>query len=94
MPKRSRLHKAAFCYWCERQLEPSWSDSTVAFTRDHVVPRDAGGQKWLPCCRACNAMKANMLPAQWRQFIETHPKWWQHYPTLATTIIRQELLAR
>ncbi len=95
MTKRKTRHNTkAFCYWCERTLEPSWKETNVSFTKDHVVPQDAGGQKWVPCCRACNSMKGNMMPAQWREFTETHPQWWKHYPTTAATIIRHETLGR
>lgn len=96
MVKRKKGKMTAFCYWCERTLEPSWSQSSIAFTRDHIVPQEAvgGGGKWLPCCRACNAMKGNMMPDDWRKFMTAHPQWWKHYPTTAESIIRYEMLGK
>lgn len=40
-----------------------------ATTRDHLVPKSRGGTDHLsnlrPCCRPCNALKADMTPAEW-----------------------------
>lgn len=90
MPPRygkTRPKKGAHCYWCKRALEPSWSRSQTAFTRDHIVPQSAGGKKWVPCCRACNHMKSNMLPDAWLYFMSRYPEWWVHYPKQATTLL-------
>lgn len=41
----------------------------LATTRDHLVPRSRGGLEHLdnlrPCCKPCNAAKADMTPAEW-----------------------------
>lgn len=89
MTKRRKMKRPAHCYWCKRQLEPSWSQGQCAFTKDHIVPQSEGGKKWLPCCRACNTMKADMSPERWREFMADFPRWWQHYPMTAAVIIQK-----
>lgn len=94
MPKRRSMNKrkTAFCYWCRRSLQPSYSSQLLAFTKDHIVPRAMGGTKWLPCCRACNHMKEDMHPEKWREFIKKYPRWWDMYPKTAAAIIREDML--
>lgn len=73
----SRRRRRVLCAWCQRQLEPPNAPSSVAFTRDHVMPRSLGGKRKVPCCIACNNLKADMTPDQWRAFRDDNPEWWK-----------------
>lgn len=68
------------CTYCHRVLEHPSSRSRVAATRDHVVPKHRGGTRTVPCCRQCNQLKRNMMPGEWKAFMERHPKWWKLFP--------------
>lgn len=76
---KRRARRVRSCFWCERHLEGSESGSSVAFTRDHVVPRSQGGTSTVPCCRACNNLKGDMLPDEWRAYMRANPEWWKLY---------------
>lgn len=67
------------CWYCKRGLEASGSRSALAATRDHVVPKRAGGRYRVWCCRACNSLKGDMFPDQWRAWREQNPEWWKLY---------------
>jgi hypothetical protein len=45
-------------------------------TRDHVHPKSQGGQITVICCRTCNNIKGDMLPAIWEAFMAAFPRWW------------------
>lgn len=68
------------CHWCGRQLEAPSARSSVAKTLDRVVPASMGGKATVPCCRACNHVKADLLPADWNAWRAQHPEWWRIYP--------------
>ncbi len=69
--------KGARCAYCERRLEAPTSPSKLAATRDHVVPRSAGGTEKVWCCRQCNSLKGDMMPDQWLAFRQSNPEWWR-----------------
>lgn len=75
--RRRRIRSPRSCYWCGRQLEGPGSPSSVALTRDHVLPQSRGGVRTVPCCRTCNNLKGNMLPEEWRAFMVANPEWWR-----------------
>ena len=75
--RRKKLRYPKQCYYCQRQLEGPASPHGTAFTMDHVVPQSRGGRHKVPCCRACNEVKADMLPGEWRSFMAHNPKWWR-----------------
>jgi 5-methylcytosine-specific restriction protein A len=56
------------CYWCEEPVKPS------ELTMDHVVPMARGGKSTkgnvVPCCKACNTQKKQLLPMEWDTYIE------------------------
>lgn len=64
------------CHWCKRALLKPTSKGALRRTRDHVFPQSRGGSWTVPCCLACNQLKADMLPEQWRAFCEANPSWW------------------
>jgi hypothetical protein len=74
---RGRKGEGLPCTYCKRLMERTSSHSRVAATRDHYVPASAGGTQLVPCCRECNNLKGDMLPAQWEQFMADHPGWWK-----------------
>lgn len=71
------------CCYCKRRLEAPTSPSRLAYTRDHVKPRAAGGTKTVPCCRQCNQLKGNLHPSVWRWFTINYPGWWKTFDTPA-----------
>lgn len=75
MSKRGHGEK---CTYCKRRLESVGSLSRVAATRDHVVPKSRGGREKVWACRQCNELKRDMLPNDWRAFMECYPEWWNN----------------
>ncbi|TBV79883.1 MAG: HNH endonuclease [Desulfobulbaceae bacterium] len=59
-------HKLAqgLCYYCGRK------SALAELTMDHVVPLALGGgsdkNNLVPCCKACNNAKRNILPQDWK----------------------------
>ena len=55
------------CHWCEGAFAPS------DLTMDHVVPIARGGRSTkgnlVPCCKACNTKKKQMLPMEWDAYL-------------------------
>ena len=69
------------CFYCERAFVAVSVHSTqftkgLQATRDHVWPASRGGDKTVPCCRACNSIKGDMTPHEWLQFRLDNPNWW------------------
>jgi 5-methylcytosine-specific restriction endonuclease McrA len=50
-----------------KKLQPTW---------DHVVPRSKGGKKTQVCCQECNAIKSDMMPEEWVEYMALFPGWW------------------
>lgn len=53
------------CWYCGGYLV-EFNKNTLQFkhnnrSRDHVIPKSLGGNVTVPCCRACNEFKADML---------------------------------
>jgi 5-methylcytosine-specific restriction endonuclease McrA len=57
------------CHYCRRALPAR------ELTMDHIVPIIRGGKSTksniVPCCKACNAKKRYLLPAEWREYMES-----------------------
>jgi 5-methylcytosine-specific restriction endonuclease McrA len=79
MARRRKWRQGVACLYCKRTLEAPGSRSTAAFTRDHLQPRSQGGQRIVPACIACNHLKANKTPDEWRRFQALNPQWWKLY---------------
>ena len=75
--------KPRSCYWCWRPLLPSALNLARSETRDHVYPKSLGGERTVPACVACNNLKGDMRPYQWREFRQANPKWWLMYENRA-----------
>lgn len=59
-------------------MEDRTSLGGLAVTRDHVHPKSKGGRKIVLACRTCNAIKGNMLPDDWKAFMQSFPRWWEN----------------
>lgn len=62
------------CHWCHRRFHRG--DPGLKATKDHVVPQCMGGTETVRACLACNALKGDMTPSQWADFMATTPEWW------------------
>lgn len=78
MVKRPTRGAGEKCAYCKRILESVLSHTRVAATRDHTVPRAKGGAVTVWACRQCNNLKKDMLPEDWRDFMECFPQWWKN----------------
>ena len=65
------------CAYCHRTMRGLGDRTLLGATRDHVIPKSAGGTKMIWACRACNNIKGNMMPDEWRRFMGANPKWWK-----------------
>lgn len=56
------------CHYCGRLVPPR------ELTMDHVVPLVRGGRTTksnvVPCCKACNDLKGNLVPSEWDAYLE------------------------
>lgn len=71
----------ATCHWCDRDLLPFGHNGSRGASWDHIIPKSQGGRTTVLCCRACNGIKSNMLPAEWASYRENNPGWWVLYGT-------------
>ncbi len=64
---KRRLAKG-ICHWCGQPTRPA------DLTMDHIVPLSRGGQSTkgnlVPCCKACNTLKKELLPMEWEAYLE------------------------
>lgn len=70
------------CAYCKRKMTiPRFhrQNDGLARTRDHYVPKSFGGSRTIFACRACNSVKADMMPDEWKIFMEENPRWWRLY---------------
>lgn len=72
----SKYGKGESCHWCKRLLESKGSRSKLGATKDHVLPKSQGGRATVWACRQCNAIKGDMHPDVWRDFMAANPEWW------------------
>jgi hypothetical protein len=83
MPRRKRQPRIASngqnarCHWCDAVCTNTSDRGPRGATRDHVFPKAFGAtdapRVW--ACRACNEVKADLTPAQWRRFRTEFPDW-------------------
>lgn len=68
------------CHWCKRVLQSTRAQgSSVQATREHLYPKSLGGTYRVWCCAACNNLKGNLRPNEWRAFMAANPNWWKGY---------------
>jgi len=57
------------CHYCKENFLPA------ELTMDHIIPVGRGGKSekfnLVPCCKACNTQKSNLLPSEWEDYMET-----------------------
>lgn len=52
------------CAYCEREI-----GGELQKTKDHIIPRSAGGKKTVPCCRPCNRWKTTYSLSEWAKIV-------------------------
>ncbi len=73
---RNRLGTDPYCTYCHRTLTDAGTDLPTAATRDHTIPVCHGGDRTVPCCQACNGIKADMTLGEWNTHMARNPEWW------------------
>ncbi len=67
-----RKRSDGVCQYCRQSFPPK------ELTMDHVIPLSRGGRSekfnLVPCCKACNTQKRQMLTAEWDEYLETLKK--------------------
>ena len=62
-----RKRSTGLCHYCQKKFAPA------ELTMDHVVPIARGGRSvkgnLVPCCKACNSKKKQMLPIEWEAYM-------------------------
>jgi len=62
-----RKRASGICHYCKGVFLPK------DLTMDHVIPLARGGHSekfnLVPCCKACNTQKKQMLPAEWDAYM-------------------------
>ncbi len=80
-PADSRRATGILCSYCRRETHTGGADnSDLKYTRDHWIPKSAGGQLTLPCCHLCNFLKGDLMPGTWWAFMVLNPGWWEMRP--------------
>jgi len=64
-----RKRSQGICYYCHESFPPK------TLTMDHIVPMARGGKSVksniVPCCKACNSKKKQLLPLEWAAYMES-----------------------
>jgi 5-methylcytosine-specific restriction endonuclease McrA len=78
--ERSRARELRDSQWWKRQLAKGSchycgsSATPRELTMDHIVPVSRGGRSTkgnvVPCCKACNNAKKQLLPMEWEQYLK------------------------
>lgn len=76
---RRRRKSRYKCFWCNRTMAHRSQNSSLAETKDHVIPKAMGGTETVPCCKACNSVKGDRSPDEWATFMKENPEWWRLY---------------
>jgi len=68
--KRKRSN--GVCYYCNASFPPK------ELTMDHIIPLARGGKSekfnLVPCCKACNTKKKQLLPIEWEEYMTSMKK--------------------
>jgi 5-methylcytosine-specific restriction enzyme A len=63
-----RKRATGICHYCGQQFLPA------ELTMDHLIPLVRGGRSekfnLVPCCKACNSRKQQMLPWEWDVYLD------------------------
>ena len=64
-----RKRSKGVCHYCRQIFAPK------ELTMDHVIPLARGGRSekfnLVPCCKACNTKKKQMLPTEWDTYMSS-----------------------
>ena len=64
-----RKRSDGICHYCRQSFPPK------ELTMDHVIPLARGGRSekfnLVPCCKDCNTKKKQMLPAEWKSYMDS-----------------------
>ena len=64
-----KKRSSGICHYCGKKFKPS------LLTMDHVIPLSRGGtsskENIVPSCRDCNTKKNYLLPAEWKEYLES-----------------------
>lgn len=67
-----RKRSTGVCHYCRQNFLPQ------DLTMDHIIPLARGGRSekinLVPCCKACNTKKRQLLPAEWDAYMDTLKK--------------------
>jgi 5-methylcytosine-specific restriction protein A len=68
--KRKRF--SGICHYCNNKFIPN------ELTMDHAIPIARGGKteksNVVPCCKACNTKKKQLLPTEWKEYMSSLSK--------------------
>ncbi len=67
-----RKRSSGVCHYCNEKF------SVKELTMDHVIPLSRGGKSerfnLVPCCKACNTRKKQLLPSEWKAYMDAIKK--------------------
>jgi len=67
-----RKRSSGICHYCAAEFSPK------ELTMDHVIPLSRGGKSerfnLVPCCKACNTRKKQLLPSEWEAYMDAIKK--------------------
>jgi 5-methylcytosine-specific restriction protein A len=67
-----RKRSSGICHYCNNKFIPN------ELTMDHVIPIARGGKteksNVVPCCKACNTKKKQLLPTEWKEYMSSLSK--------------------
>jgi 5-methylcytosine-specific restriction endonuclease McrA len=67
-----RKRSSGICHYCQERFPPD------QLTMDHIIPLARGGRSekfnLVPCCKACNTRKRQLLPCEWDDYMQTLKK--------------------
>ena len=79
--ERAKARELRGSQWWKRQLAKGvchycgCSTPSKELTMDHIVPVSRGGKSTkgnvVPCCKACNTAKKQLLPIEWEEYLKT-----------------------
>lgn len=73
-----REASGAPCTYCQRSMDVR--SRHLMPTRDHTVPKWAGGRETVWACYDCNRIKSDMTFDAWQEFMADYPGWWHGVP--------------
>ena len=67
-----RRRSSGVCEYCQKVFPPR------DLTMDHIIPLARGGRSekfnLVPCCKACNTKKKQLLPFEWEEYMDSIQK--------------------